>query len=183
MDSRWEIATAALRSGVIICPCTTLLVDKDIEYRVQVSGATAFVGDETSVRKVLKVRSRCSTLKRVIQIGGTPSKEIVSFRAALSKVAADAVFEPLDLRPKDPSLIFFTSGTTGPPKMVLHNQISYPLGTVFESWGVAMLIACRTHAHRQALAFAKAWESVLESLRAGLGQSGMVILGSLELWC
>lgn len=133
--SRWEIATAALRSGVVICPCTTLLVDKDIEYRVQVSGATAFIGDETSVRKVLKVKSRCPTLKRVIQIGGASSKEIVSFRVALSKVAEDAVFEPLDLKPKDPSLIFFTSGTTGPPKMVLHNQISYPLGTAFEILG------------------------------------------------
>ena len=183
MEPRWEIATAALRSGVVICPCTTLLVDKDIEYRVQVSGAAAFVGDETSVRKVLKVKSRCPTLKRVIQIGGAPLKEIVSFKAALSKVAEDAVFEPLDLKPEDPSLIFFTSGTTGPPKMVLHNQISYPLGTAFESWDVAAIIVCRAHAHRETLAFAKAWESVLESLRAGLGQSGMVIPRNLELWC
>jgi medium-chain acyl-CoA synthetase len=128
MESRWEIATAALRSGVIICPCTTLLVDKDIEYRVQVSGATVFVGDETSVRKVLKVKSKCPTLKHLLQIGGTIPEESVDFRATLSKVAEGAVFEPLDLKPKDPSLIFFTSGTTGPPKMVLHNQISYPLG-------------------------------------------------------
>jgi medium-chain acyl-CoA synthetase len=128
VESRWEIATAALRSGVIICPCTTLLVDKDIEYRVQVSGATAFVGDETSVRKMLKVKSKCPTLKHVLQIGGAISKETVDFKAKLNKVAEDAIFELLDLKPKDPSLIFFTSGTTGPPKMVLHNQISYPLG-------------------------------------------------------
>ena len=125
---RWEFATAALRSGVIICPCTTLLVDKDIEYRVQVSGAAAFVGDQTSVRKVLKVKSKCPTLKTVLQIGGTAPKETIDFRSALKRVANDTVFEPLDLKPKDPSLIFFTSGTTGPPKMVLHNQISYPLG-------------------------------------------------------
>jgi acyl-coenzyme A synthetase/AMP-(fatty) acid ligase len=132
---------------------------------------------------VLKVKSKCPTLKRVIQIGGAPSQEIVSFRAALSKVAEDAVFGPPDLKLKDPSLIFFTSGTTGPPKMVLHNQISYPLGTKFEPWNVAALIACSAHAHRETLAFAKARESVLESVRAGLGQSGMVILRSLELWC
>lgn len=95
---------------------------------MQVSGATAFVGDETSVRKVLKVNSKCSTLKQVIQIGGSSSKDIVDFKAVLREVPEDAAFEPLDLKPKDPSLIFFTSGTTGPPKMVLHNQISYPLG-------------------------------------------------------
>lgn len=102
-------------------------MDKDIEYRVQVSGAAVFVGDETSVRKVLKVRSRCPTLKHVIQIGGSTSNDVVNFKAALAKVPGDAIFEPLDLKTKDPSLIFFTSGTTGPPKMVLHNQISYPL--------------------------------------------------------
>src|SRR5207248_6054909 len=113
---------------VIICPCTTLLVDKDIEYRVQVSGAAAFVGDETSVRKVLKVKSKCPTLKRVVQIGGVPPKGTIDFGATLSEVAQDAFYEPPDLKPQDPSLIFFTSGTTGPPKMVLHNQISYPLG-------------------------------------------------------
>ena len=127
---RWEIATAALRSGIIICPCTTLLVDKDIEYRVQVSNAAVFVGDEASVRKVLKVRSKCPSLKTVLQIGGTAPNGTIDFHAALSKVAQDTVFKPLDLKPTDPSLIFFTSGTTGPPKMVLHNQISYPLGKI-----------------------------------------------------
>lgn len=64
----WELATACLRAGIVLCPCTTLLVDRDIEYRLNVSGAAAFVGDDVAVRKVMGVRERCKALKHVVQI-------------------------------------------------------------------------------------------------------------------
>ncbi|ETI19525.1 hypothetical protein G647_09359 [Cladophialophora carrionii CBS 160.54] len=130
----WEIGTACLRAGVVMCPCTTLLVDKDIEYRLQVSHATTFIGDSTSVAKCLQVRSRCPNLRTIIQLDGTVSSPaaaeagVVDFHAALDKIPSDATFAvPSSLGPKSPGMIFFTSGTTGPPKMVLHTQTSYPL--------------------------------------------------------
>jgi medium-chain acyl-CoA synthetase len=125
----WEIGTACLRSGVVLCPCTTLLVDKDIEYRLQVSRAAVFIGDEVAVRKCLKVRGRCKDLKVVIQLSaeGVPDG-VVGFDDALRKVPMDVQFDvPRTLGSKSPALTFFTSGTTGPPKMVLHTQTSYPL--------------------------------------------------------
>lgn len=127
----WELATACLRSGIVLCPCTTLLVDKDIEYRLDVSGAVAFVGDEVSIRKCLKVRQRGGSpgLKHVIQIGGQRVPDgAQSFDDLLAEVPENAQFEvPKSLAPTSPALCFFTSGTTGPPKIVLHTQISYPL--------------------------------------------------------
>ncbi|KAH0829735.1 Acyl-coenzyme A synthetase ACSM3, mitochondrial [Fonsecaea pedrosoi] len=124
----WEIATACLRSGVILCPCTTLLVDKDIEYRLQVSRAAAFIGDAASVAKCLKVRGGCADLRTIIQIDGKAPSGVVDFYSALNKIPFDATFAvPRSLGPKSPGMIFFTSGTTGPPKMVLHTQTSYPL--------------------------------------------------------
>ena len=112
-----------------MCPCTTLLVDKDIEYRLQASKATVFVGDEVSVAKVLKIQKDCPTLKKIFQVGGTPSQSnVMSFERSLESIPSNVQFPtPKSLTPISPALYFFTSGTSGPPKMVLHTQISYPL--------------------------------------------------------
>ena len=123
----WELAIACLRSGIILCPCTTLLVDKDIEYRLNVSHASAFVGDENAIKKCLKVRRNCPRLKTVIQIGGTPPSGVDEWYSALQSIKSTQFDVPQSLTAASPALTFFTSGTTGPPKIVLHNQISYPL--------------------------------------------------------
>ena len=128
----WEIAIACLRAGIILCPCTTLLVDKDIEYRLQVSHAAGFIGDEAAVRKCQKVRPNCHSLRTVIKITSqpdrTPALGVKDFHAALSRISECETFPvPNDLVPASPALTFFTSGTTGPPKIVQHNQMSYPL--------------------------------------------------------
>ncbi|KAJ9316706.1 hypothetical protein DTO271D3_2839 [Paecilomyces variotii] len=128
----WEVAIAAIRAGVVLCPCTTLLVDKEIEYRAQRSGATAFIGDETSVGKLLNVRHQCPQLKTILQVGGNAPEGVVSYFDALGKIEQHVQFSREPNKATDPALIYFTSGTSGPPKMVLHNQISYPLGKKLE---------------------------------------------------
>ena len=125
----WAIATACLRAGIILCPCTTLLVEKDIEYRLQVSHASAFIGDETSVAKCLAVRSNSHKLKQIIQISTSSnvSSHVTDFHTAVAKQPTTTFSTPSTLTPTSPALTFFTSGTTGPPKIVLHSATSYPL--------------------------------------------------------
>ena len=123
----WEIATAAFRSGIVLCPATTLLVDKDIEYRIRRSSASVFVGDSVSVQKVLRVRHNCPSLKHIIQVGDRSPKDVIHFATALGSIPQNAVYKGDRPHVSKAALIYFTSGTTGNPKMVQHNHISYPL--------------------------------------------------------
>jgi medium-chain acyl-CoA synthetase len=116
-----------------VCPCTTLLVDKDIEYRVHVSQANIFVCDASNAAKFARVKSKCPSITTVIQVDGVLSPGSISYHEQMSQIPQNEVFPSARLSVSDPCMIYFTSGTTGLPKMVLHNQISYPLGRFHQS--------------------------------------------------
>jgi medium-chain acyl-CoA synthetase len=108
-------------------------VDKDIEFRCTETGATAFVGDSASVQKFQRVWKNCPTVKNVIQVDedtrvSETETSIIDFESALQDIDANAIYRGPNVTSSDPALIYFTSGTTGPPKMVQHSHISYPLG-------------------------------------------------------
>lgn len=103
-------------------------MDKDIEYRVQRSGASVFLGDSVAVQKFLKIRKNCPSIGHVFQLDGTAPEGVVLLSEALKSIPENARYTKPKPDIKAPSMIYFTSGTTGPPKMVVHNQISYPLG-------------------------------------------------------
>ncbi|KAL2828845.1 hypothetical protein BJY01DRAFT_255218 [Aspergillus pseudoustus] len=124
----WEVATAGLRSGVVIAPATTLLTAADIEYRARKSKATVFVGDETSVAKIRQVRHNCPSLRAIVQVdGGVPEKGVTNLYKALAQIQPGAVYPTRRLPSTSSAILYFTSGTSGLPKMVRHNQVSFPL--------------------------------------------------------
>lgn len=119
---------AAIRSGVVLAPATTLVTSKDIQYRCTLSNARVFIGDKTSVGKFLAVRDQCLSVETVIQVGDVPLEGAISLYASLESIEENATVSSVRQDWHVPALIYFTSGTSGPPKMVQHNQISFPLG-------------------------------------------------------
>lgn len=81
--------------------------------------------------KFLAVRQHCPTVKHIIRVGdGTRSQDVSSLYAALEDIETHARFDSLYQEWSSPAMIYFTSGTSGHPKMVRHNQIMLSLGKV-----------------------------------------------------
>ncbi len=121
----WHIfLVGAMRLGVVPIPGTILLTAKDYEYRINMAEARAVIVDSANAAKVEEVRERCPTLEHCIVLGG-PRPGWTDGDAAMAAASED--FTPVTVRSDDTSMVYFTSGTTGGPKMVLHTQASYPL--------------------------------------------------------
>ncbi len=115
----WQIALIGLlRAGVVALPGTTQLQPKDLDYRVRASDTSTIICDPATAEKVDRVRGELPGLRHLIVVGGRRD----GWHAWDELLAAeDGTLERVPTRADDPALIFFTSGTTGGAKMVLHN--------------------------------------------------------------
>jgi acetyl-CoA synthetase/medium-chain acyl-CoA synthetase len=120
----WEALTACLRMGAVAAPGTVQLSAKDIEYRIQASQAVCVITDDAGAAKVETVARNCPTLKARILVG-TGRYDWLYYAVALA--AQPAEFDTVDSAADEDALCYFTSGTTGFPKMCIHAH-SYALG-------------------------------------------------------
>lgn len=116
----FETMLAAIRLGAVVIPATTQLTSGDIDDRIDRGRVRHVVTDAAGAAKVRDPRR----LGVRLVVGGQ-TEHFSSFddaRAAPSELAR------VDTRPDDPLLLYFTSGTTAKPKLVLHTHASYPIG-------------------------------------------------------
>jgi acetyl-CoA synthetase len=122
----WETMLAAMKLGVIVIPATTLLTADELRDRLDRGKAKVVVATQDQVPKLEG-------------LGGEGFTKIVV--AATSEHAGwrkfeDAANYPDSFTPDgvtqadDPMLLYFTSGTTAKPKLVLHSHRSYPVGSL-----------------------------------------------------
>ncbi len=127
----WESVLGLMMLGAIPIPCTTLLTAKDIEFRAGIAEVQGFITDEEGAQKFDAVRGSCPTIQHAIlvdshNVNETRHKDWIDYHHIIANAA------PTYTGPKtnsdDPCLVYFTSGTVGYPKMVLHTHTSYPIG-------------------------------------------------------
>jgi acetyl-CoA synthetase len=114
----WEVMLAAMKLCAVVVPATTLLTAADVAERVA----------RARVRLVLAAADDAAKLDRIdvlrVAVGGADG--CIDYAELLRH---DAAFAPDGVtRADDPMLLYFTSGTTAKPKLVLHSHISYPVG-------------------------------------------------------
>lgn len=134
LNRRWEywvLVIACCKLGAVIIPATHLLTAKDIVYRCNSAGVKMLVAtsEEDVVEHILHALPRCETVKECLFT--LPVEGFRCFDECMNAMPAELPSLP---RPAwdDPMLCYFTSGTTGMPKMVQHN-FEYPAGFVFNA--------------------------------------------------
>ena len=124
----WTFLLAAHKLGAVAVPLPTKVSVKDIEYRLQFGQIKAVVVDDSMAGKVEEARATCPTVQVAVQVGdGRPPKGWIDFSAlrADGKDGAGKIHKTAG--GTDPLFVFFSSGTTGSPKMVRHDH-NYALG-------------------------------------------------------
>ncbi len=133
LNRRWEYwATiiACHRAGVIIVPATFLLTAKDIEYRIKNAGAKALitVNEDSVIENVNEAKKNLG--KDVVYFTVGDRDGYINFDEAFENASED--FPRVETDINDESVVYFTSGTTGYPKMVAHDYL-YPLGFIYNA--------------------------------------------------
>ncbi|XP_029805589.1 acyl-coenzyme A synthetase ACSM1, mitochondrial isoform X4 [Suricata suricatta] len=114
----WLVAIGCIRAGIVFMPGTTQMKAKDILYRLQVSKAKGIVTTDTLAPEVDSVVSECPALKTKLLVSHHSRQGWLDFRSLIKSASTDHTC--VKSKTLDPMAIFFTSGTTGLPKMVKH---------------------------------------------------------------
>lgn len=124
----WTVAVALHKLGATLIPATHMLTVNDLVYRLKSSKAKAVIcttQNEAPEKILSAVREAGSPCKLWTVQNTVDSFENLSEQIAL----ADDNFERVETHYTDPMLLYFTSGTTGYPKGVIHD-FSYPLAHI-----------------------------------------------------
>ena len=128
----WILMPALHRIGAIVVPATDQLLQKDIEYRTNAAEIKMIISYENPLiqTEIEKAMPSSKTVKTLVTVG-SEREGWVNFHTEYEKCTAEfprPVGEAATNN-EDPMLMYFTSGTSGYPKMVLHNFV-YPIGHI-----------------------------------------------------
>lgn len=126
----WFSIIALHKLGAVVIPATHLLTQKDIVYRCNAADIKMIVaaGEPVILGHITGAMPESPSVKKRVSVGPLVPDGFEDFHEGLAKA-------PLFIRPEkvneneDISLMYFTSGTTGNPKMVAHD-FTYPLGHI-----------------------------------------------------
>lgn len=126
----WYAIVALHKLGAVAIPATHLLTKKDIAYRCNAADIKMIVaaGEEVVTKHIVEAMPLCPTVKSLVSVGPEIAEGFEDFHKGIE--AAASFVRPLQVNTnEDISLMYFTSGTTGEPKMVAHD-FTYPLGHI-----------------------------------------------------
>ncbi|HKM62977.1 MAG TPA: AMP-binding protein [Acidisphaera sp.] len=118
----WEVMLAAMKLGAVVIPATTLLSTSDLADRIARGRVKHMIAAAADTPKFEGLEAKVSR----IAVGEDTPRGWLAYaglREGSDSFSPDGV-----TKADDPLLLYFTSGTTARPKLVLHSHASYPIG-------------------------------------------------------
>ncbi|WP_449371017.1 AMP-binding protein [Thiomonas sp.] len=132
----WDAMLACIKLGAVMIPATTLLTPTDLQDRIGRGGVRHVVCLPADAAKFAALPAAVWA-----QVAGrfTAGDAPAGWTALAGADSASADFQPdASTRAADPLLLYFTSGTTSKPKLVLHTHQSYPVGTLATMYWIGL---------------------------------------------
>jgi acyl-coenzyme A synthetase/AMP-(fatty) acid ligase len=121
----WFAILAAIKGGFRMVPAATILGQQDIVYRFRTLMPKVVIADADNAGKIEEAEEQLGTKVAVKIIAEGTREGWYSLETVMQQSdEAEAAVTKAD----DPLFLFFTSGTTGMPKVVTHTHLSYPFG-------------------------------------------------------
>jgi len=115
----WESMLAIMKIGAVILPTSTVLGTTDLADRVDRAGVRHVIVNADDTDRFAGVAGEYTR----IAVG-----EADGWNSFAASRDADTAKPGVVVDTSDASIVYFTSGTTSKPKMVVHTQSSYPVG-------------------------------------------------------
>jgi acetyl-CoA synthetase len=121
----WEIMLAGIKLGAVLVPTTMLVSGADLQDRLERGRVKHVIAQASEAHKF---DGMAGSFTR-IAVGGAADVKPDGWHDFSASRDVVSVFTPGgETRATDPLLLYFTSGTTAKPKLVLHDHQSYPVG-------------------------------------------------------
>ena len=126
----WFSIIALHKLGAVVIPATHLLTKKDIVYRCNAADIKMIVcaGESVITDHITAAMPDSPSVKKLVSVGPEIAEGFEDFHKGIADAAPFVRPEHANSN-DDISLMYFTSGTTGEPKMVAHD-FTYPLGHI-----------------------------------------------------
>ncbi len=128
----WEVMLAAMKLGAVLIPATALLTADDLRDRLERGQVRHVVAASAQTGKFDGIAGDCTRISVGEAVAGW-----LRFEDA-AQAATDFTPDGPTLA-TDPLLLYFTSGTTSKPKLVLHTHQSYPVGHLATMYWIGLL--------------------------------------------
>jgi acetyl-CoA synthetase len=125
--SLWDTMLAAMKLGAVVIPATPLLNAGELEDRLERGRVRWIVADVEQTPK-FKDSAVAARLGRIVADGSAPGWQELAVAFSGAHPATLEIDAPT--RADDLLLLYFTSGTTAKPKLVMHSHRSYPVGAL-----------------------------------------------------